>query len=159
MFPTGDNISSMAFQVSEIGILTLGMMLAILIGGIDLSVNATANLSAILAGMVLARFVPEGQAASTNLLYILLAIGVAFAAGAICGLINGILIAYVEVPAILGHIDNDDDLHRIGIWHHQRKFHKWFSGCSALSRQRQPVGYPDAHDHPDGVRNLSCGLY
>ncbi len=105
MFPTPDNISSMAFQVSEIGILTLGMMLAILIGGIDLSVNATANLAAIFAGMLLIRLVPGGDAGTGGGLWALwpiaLAFGVALVTGAVCGLINGVLIAYVEVPAIL----------------------------------------------------------
>jgi simple sugar transport system permease protein len=100
MFPTASNISSMAFQVSEIGILTLGMMLAILIGGIDLSVNATANLSAIFAGMLLARLMPNGDA-SGGLAPILLALGLALVTGAVCGLLNGLLIAYIEVPAIL----------------------------------------------------------
>jgi simple sugar transport system permease protein len=105
MFPTPDNISSMAFQVSEIGILTLGMMLAILIGGIDLSVNATANLAAIFAGMLLTRLMPGGDAGAGGGLWALwsiaLAVGVALVTGAVCGLINGVLIAYVEVPAIL----------------------------------------------------------
>jgi simple sugar transport system permease protein len=105
MFPTANNVSSMAFQVSEIGILTLGMMLAILIGGIDLSVNATANLSAIFAGMLLVRIMPGGNVSAGgdawSLGPILLALGVALATGAMCGLLNGVLIAYVEVPAIL----------------------------------------------------------
>lgn len=101
MFPTVDNISSMAFQVSEIGILTLGMMLAILIGGIDLSVNATANLSAIAAGMLMAYLMPGGEVAGGQFAYIVLAIGLALGVGALCGLFNGLLIAYIEVPAIL----------------------------------------------------------
>jgi simple sugar transport system permease protein len=101
MFPTAGNISSMAFQVSEIGILTLGMMLAILIGGIDLSVNATANLSAIFAGLLLAWLMPGGDVSGGAAGYIVLAIGLAWATGAVCGFINGLLIAYVEVPAIL----------------------------------------------------------
>jgi simple sugar transport system permease protein len=101
MFPTADNVSSMAFQVSEIGILTLGMMLAILIGGIDLSVNATANLSAIVAGMLMGYLMPDGVAPGGAAGYIVFAIGVALATGAVCGLINGLLIAYIEVPAIL----------------------------------------------------------
>jgi simple sugar transport system permease protein len=101
MFPTAGNVSSMAFQVSEIGILTLGMMLAILIGGIDLSINATANLSAIAAGMLLTTLMPGGEASGGSFIYILIAIGVALATGALCGLFNGILIAYIEVPAIL----------------------------------------------------------
>ena len=101
IFPTANNVSSMAFQISEIGILTLGMMLAILIGGIDLSVNATANIAAIAAGIVLTYFIPGGTIDGSGAVFILLAIGVALATGAVCGMLNGLLIAYVEVPAIL----------------------------------------------------------
>ena len=100
MFPTAGNVSSMAFQVSEIGILTLGMMLAMLIGGIDLSVNATANLAAIAAGLLLSHFMPA-DAGGGAVVYIVLAFAVALATGALCGFFNGVLIAYVEAPAIL----------------------------------------------------------
>ncbi len=98
-FPTVNNINSMAFQMSEIGILTLGMMLSMLIGGIDLSVNATANLSAIFAGMMLNQFLPGGAAGGG--LYIALAFGVGLLTGLACGAFNGILIGYIRVPAIL----------------------------------------------------------
>ena len=66
IFPTPNNVASMSFQVSALGILTLGMMLAILIGGIDLSINATANLAAILAGMTMTRFIPGGAMTGGN---------------------------------------------------------------------------------------------
>lgn len=91
----------MAFQLSEIGILTLAMMLSMLIGGIDLSVNATANLSAIFAGMTLLRFNPGGEAIAGNALYIPAAFGVGLVTGLVCGVINGLLIGYIRVPAIL----------------------------------------------------------
>lgn len=98
IFPTATNISSMAFQMSEIGILTLGMMLSILIGGIDLSVNATANLTAIFAGLVLNRLLPGGEG---NALFIPVAFLVGLLTGLACGALNGLLIGYVRVPAIL----------------------------------------------------------
>jgi simple sugar transport system permease protein len=100
-FPTRLNIASMASQLSEIGILTLGMVLAMLIGGIDLSVNATANLSAIFAAMVLRFYLPDAGAAGGALPFILLAFGVGWLTGALCGAANGLLIGYVRVPAIL----------------------------------------------------------
>ncbi len=50
-FLSNRSISTMAFQVPEIGILTLAMMIPTLTGGINLSINATSNLSAVLAGL------------------------------------------------------------------------------------------------------------
>ncbi|MFO7635664.1 MAG: ABC transporter permease [Caldilinea sp.] len=101
IFPTTTNITSMAFQMSEIGILTLGMMLSMLIGGIDLSVNAMANLTAISAGLVLNRFLPGGVVNAGNAIFIPVAFLVGLGTGFVCGAFNGFLIGYVRVPAIL----------------------------------------------------------
>lgn len=101
IFPTGNNLASMSFQVSELGILTLGMMLAILIGGIDLSINATANLAAILAGMTMTWFIPGGTLTAGNSWFLLVALAVGLVTGILCGLLNGYLIGYIRVPAIL----------------------------------------------------------
>ncbi len=101
VYPTSQNINSMAFQLSEVGILTIGMMFAMLIGGIDLSVNATANLAAIVSGLTMIKLMPGGLTEGPMGLYILLALIIGISIGALCGLINGILIAYVGIPAIL----------------------------------------------------------
>lgn len=46
-------LSSMALQISELGVIAIGMALTILIGCIDLSIVANANLSGILAALLL----------------------------------------------------------------------------------------------------------
>ncbi len=51
-FLTPNNLRSMAFQLPEIGILTLAMMVAMLHGGINLAVVGTANLTAIVTALV-----------------------------------------------------------------------------------------------------------
>ncbi len=100
-FPTLNNISSMAFQISELGILSIGMTLAFLIGGVDLSVNAIANLSAILAGMVVKKLTPAAASGSAVWLAFAFAVVVALGAGLLCGLLNGVLIGRVGISAIL----------------------------------------------------------
>ncbi len=100
-FFTAANFESMGFQMSELGILTIGMMLAMLIGGIDLSVVATANLSAIAAGLVLVQLLPPGAPATRVLAVTALAFLAAAAVGFGCGLVNGLLIGRAGVPAIL----------------------------------------------------------
>ncbi len=101
IFPTLNNISSMAFQVSELGILSMGMTLAFLIGGVDLSVNAMANLSAILAGMVVKKLAPAAASGSDVWLAFALAVLIALVVGLLCGLLNGALIGHVGISAIL----------------------------------------------------------
>src|ERR1700676_3633721 len=52
-FLTPNNLRSMAFQLPEIGILTLAMMVAMLHGGINLAAVGTANLTAIITALVI----------------------------------------------------------------------------------------------------------
>src|ERR1700740_3440529 len=56
-----DNFSSMAIQAAELGMFSVAMTLALLIGGIDLSIVAVGNLSAILAGLVIQAIAPSGD--------------------------------------------------------------------------------------------------
>ncbi|MGL4651644.1 MAG: ABC transporter permease [Caldilineaceae bacterium] len=90
------NIESMALQMSEYGILAIGIMLAMVSGGIDLSIVSIANLSGICAALVLTRVtgMPEGAVLG-------LAVLVSLAVGSLCGIINGLLVARVGIPAIL----------------------------------------------------------
>jgi simple sugar transport system permease protein len=100
-FPTLQNFSSMSFQLSEIGILTIAVTLAMLTGGIDLSINAVANLSAILAAIVLTRLIPAEPSSAQIYQFILLALAVSIVTGILCGLLNGLLIAHVGITPIL----------------------------------------------------------
>ena len=93
-FLSGRNFTSMALQISDLGILTLAMMLAMVIGGIDLSVSAVANLSAIAAAIAMAQL--EGNPAA-----LVIGLLVALVVGLVCGVINGVLVGYLGVPAIL----------------------------------------------------------
>ena len=54
------NINSMLLQSSVIGLLSLAVAITMLTGGIDLSINATANLTSIAVAILLSRMVPAG---------------------------------------------------------------------------------------------------
>ena len=54
-------LQSMAFQMPELGILSLAMMLALLSGGLNLSIIATANLSGLTIAFLLTRYIPGSQ--------------------------------------------------------------------------------------------------
>ncbi|KPL73009.1 hypothetical protein ADM99_07350 [Leptolinea tardivitalis] len=101
VFPTLQNFQSMAFQCSEIGILALGIMLTMITGGIDLSVNAIANLAGITAGLILTNMAPAGSTPETITLAIILAIVAALLVGLICGAFNGFLITRIGISPIL----------------------------------------------------------
>jgi simple sugar transport system permease protein len=96
IFLSGRNFGSMALQVSDLGILTLAMMIALVIGGIDLSVSAVANLAGVMAAVAM-----HGMSGASGALTTVVGVAVALAVGLVCGLVNGILIGYIGVPAIL----------------------------------------------------------
>ena len=96
--PTG--LQSMSVQVSEFGFLALAMAIAMLTGGIDLSIVAAAALSGIMASLVMSgKFIPV-TADNANFLMVL-GILAALVTGLLCGLLNGFLIAKISVPPIL----------------------------------------------------------
>ena len=86
---------SMAVQFPEFGLMSLGVMFTMFTAGIDLSAVAIANVTSICAALAL-RAVLEGQPAATAV-----ALGIALAVGALCGVVNGVLIAVAKIPPIL----------------------------------------------------------
>lgn len=101
IFLSTQNIQSMLLQMSVIGLLSLAVSVAMLTGGIDLSINAMANLTAIVAALVLSEIAPLAGGVAGNVAVTLAAIAVGLAVGIACGLFNGILIARFDFPPIL----------------------------------------------------------
>lgn len=95
------NIQSMAFQMPELGILSLAMMITMLTGGINLSIIASANLTSIIIALVLSRLLGSDMSTGGSVGSILFAIGAGLFVSALIGLLNGFLIAYIEVSPIL----------------------------------------------------------
>ena len=100
LFLTRANFSSMAFQFPEFALLGLAVMVSMLTGGIDLSVIGLANLSSMLAVLVMRGLAPDPHAAGAGPA---IAVGVAalLGVGALGGLINGLAIASIDIPPIL----------------------------------------------------------
>jgi simple sugar transport system permease protein len=99
-FFTVSTLQSMAFQMPELGILSLAMMITLLSGGLNLSIIATANLCGLTMAFVLTRFVPGSEGAAW-VLWQVVAIVAGFAVAAIIGFVNGWVIAYLGVSPIL----------------------------------------------------------
>jgi len=93
-------LQSMAFQLPELGILSLAMMVTLLSGGLNLSIIATANLCALTMAWVLTTYVPGAHGlmwGGWQVIAVLAGVAVA----SIVGLINGFVIAYLGVSPIL----------------------------------------------------------
>ncbi|MBF9018544.1 MULTISPECIES: ABC transporter permease [unclassified Oceanispirochaeta] len=96
-----ETFQGMAFQLPELGLLSLAMMISMLTGGINLSIIATANISSITAALILTSYINPEIASSGDGMVILLAILAALTVSVLVGLFNGILISIVNIPPIL----------------------------------------------------------
>jgi simple sugar transport system permease protein len=92
---------SMAIQFPEFGLMALGVMVTMLIGGIDLSVVGIANMSAIGSALLMLQIAPVGSDSASGNLALMGAIVLSLAIGAVAGVLNGLLVAKVRIPAIL----------------------------------------------------------
>ena len=96
------NLVSMGFQVAEFALLCMAMAIAMLSGGIDLSVVSNMNLAGIMAALVLTN---EALLAGTSATaVVLIAVVVALVAGILGGICNGLIIAKIGVHSVLATI-------------------------------------------------------
>ena len=87
------NLGSIAQFVALLALIAVGQMAAIMVGGIDLSVGAVAGISVIIASFLLPMDASGGQIA--------LGLSAILLAGASIGLLHGLLIAVLSLPAIV----------------------------------------------------------
>lgn len=93
-FLSSANLLSILFLLPELAILSLGIMLTMIVGGIDLSLVAIANLSSILATKFMIYM-------NNSLIGIILGILLGILVGALCGFFNGLLISRLKIHPIL----------------------------------------------------------
>ena len=97
LFLTGANLRSMAFQLPVLGLLTLAMLVPILSGGLNLAIIFQANISGLALAWTLIQFGGVDAGFGAFLLGSVLAV----LAGAVSGLLMGVVIAYVGAHPIL----------------------------------------------------------
>jgi simple sugar transport system permease protein len=95
------NMQSMAVQLPEFGVLAFAIMITMLTGGIDLSIVGTANLSAIVAAVIITNLVGDEGGGMSLAIVLPLAILGAMIMGSICGLVNGFLVSQIGITPIL----------------------------------------------------------
>jgi simple sugar transport system permease protein len=96
-FLTVANFGSMAFQLPELGLLTLAMLMPIISGGLNLAIIYTANIS----GLTLAWILNRNGGVDAGVPVFLLGSAAAIAVGALSGCVMGLVIAYVGAHPIL----------------------------------------------------------
>lgn len=96
-FFTKNNLLTMAAQMPEFGLIALGMMVAILTGGINLSITKVTTLSGIAAAFILSSELTQRNPG----LGIVLAVALSLLVAVLTGLFNGAFVAYVGVAAML----------------------------------------------------------
>ena len=99
VFLSGTNLRNIALNSPEIGVLAVAMMLAMLTGGIDLSLVATANLAAISMSTMYTAISTSDPALAEQSFPLIVLVGIAV--GAAGGYVNGLLISVVGITPIL----------------------------------------------------------
>lgn len=99
IFFTRDNFQSMAYQVPEIAILSIAVMLSMLTGGIDLSIVGISNAAALMAAFIMTENMTKKGNISTKWILIACVLGILM--GLLCGAINAVLISILNVTPIL----------------------------------------------------------
>jgi simple sugar transport system permease protein len=96
-FFTAATFGSVAFQLPELGILTLAMLMPILTGGLNLAITFTANM----AGLILAWVLQANGGIDAGPMAFLLGSVLAVGVGAASGLVMGLVIAFTRAHPIL----------------------------------------------------------
>jgi len=99
-FLTFANLDSMAFQLPELGLLTLAMLMPIISGGINLAIIYTANLS----GLTLAWILNQNGGVHAGAPAFLMGSAAALSVGAASGGVMGLVIAYLGAHPILASL-------------------------------------------------------
>jgi simple sugar transport system permease protein len=94
------NFDSIAFQLPDLGLLTLAMLAPIMANGINLAVIATANLS----GLTLAWILNINGGPHAGVLAFVFGVGAALAVGGASGAAMGVVIAYFGAHPILASL-------------------------------------------------------
>lgn len=87
------NIFSILKSTTVLGILSIGVLLVIILGGIDVSFPSIASFSMYTSSLIVLNTMPNA-----NIIFIFI---IAMIIGALCGFINGFLIAKYDFPAMV----------------------------------------------------------
>ncbi len=100
------NFQTMASQFPEFGLMSLGVMLTMITGGIDLSVVGNANLTSILMAYLLINLTDAAGAIPPYAIPLVFVLAILI--GATLGIFNGILVSKAHIPPILATLGSGE---------------------------------------------------
>jgi ribose/xylose/arabinose/galactoside ABC-type transport system permease subunit len=100
-FLSGDTVRAMAFQMPELGILSLAMMVPLISGGLNLAIIATANLSALVMAAILTHLIQPSSPPLVVIEVFALALLAGMMTTLVIGFLTGIIVAFFGVHPIL----------------------------------------------------------
>jgi simple sugar transport system permease protein len=112
-FYTPINFQTMASQFPEFGLMSLGVMLCMITGGIDLSTVGVANLVSIVMAFLLKALTPPEGGLPGYAIPLVFVLGAAL--GGFLGAVNGILVSKVRIPPILATLGMSELLTGVSI--------------------------------------------
>jgi len=115
-FFTDSTFMSVAFQLPELGLLTLAMFIPILSGGLNLCIIATSNLTSLLMAWVFLTWLPPQASLALQAVWLTVALVGAMILAIAIGMLTGALVAYVGAHPILVTLATMTMVNGIGIY-------------------------------------------
>ncbi|MBV9106196.1 MAG: ABC transporter permease [Verrucomicrobia bacterium] len=100
-FLSADTLRAIAFQMPELGILSLAMMVPLMSGGLNLAIIATANCSALVMAAILTRLIQPSMPSPGVAAIIALALLAGMLTSLGIGFLTGVIVAFLGVHPIL----------------------------------------------------------
>lgn len=100
-FPRVSTFQAMMFQIPELGLLSLAMVIPLISGGLNLAIISTANQVALLMGWILTSQMPAAAAGPELWMWLLAALASGFILSVVIGLVTGFIVAVLGVHPIL----------------------------------------------------------
>lgn len=112
-FYTVVNFQTMFAQFPEFGLMSLGVMVCMITGGIDLSTVGIANMTSITMALLMTKL--GGETGSIHMVWVFLVIICAILIGLCTGAINGFLVSKIHIPPILATLGTGQLFTGIGL--------------------------------------------
>ena len=101
LFLRASNFTSMGYQIPELGLYSVAMMLVMLSGGIDLSTVPIGNLSGVISATIISNAMISGASGPEMGFTIACSFVLSLAVGLLMGAMNGLLIANLKIAPML----------------------------------------------------------
>ncbi len=96
-----NNFTSMGYQIPELGFYSIAMMMVMITGGRDLSIVGIGNLACIIAALIMHDGAEQGLTGAAMYANIGFGVVAALVVGILCGLLNGVIVAYTGIAPML----------------------------------------------------------